>query len=102
MRQKFQRILGIGWSLRKRVRQQGQVSEAKQKAGTWDAVRYHESNSRVDCDGLDGWMDGCLDVYEFILSVKDSQPVKNQYSTNVTLCVKLLCKGIQNFNLPIL
>lgn len=62
MRQKFQRSLEIGWSPRKRVRKEGQVSEAKQKAGTWDIVRYHGSNSRVDCDGLDRWLDVCLDV----------------------------------------
>lgn len=66
------------------------------KAEGWDIVRFHRSFSGVDCDRLDGWMDGCLDVCEFIFSVKD------QYSTNIPLRVKLLCKGIQNFNLPIL
>lgn len=34
MRQKFQRSLGIEWNPRKRVRQEGQASNAKQKAGT--------------------------------------------------------------------
>lgn len=72
------------------------------KAEGWDIVRFHGSISGVDCDRLDGWMDGCLDVCEFIFSVEDSRSAKDQYSTNIPLGVKLLCKGIQNFNLPFL